>query len=256
MPIPVACACGQKFAAQDRLAGKTVKCPKCGQPITIPGPAGGAPPGQPAAPKPASAKPAAPTPPTQKPAVPQKPAAQQPVDLFAKTPAQPAAQKPVDLFGSLSAPDTGVGGILDEIGLEQSKTATRCPNCGGDMAADAKICVKCGFNTQTGKRLQTVSDTQAQQRRDAAYAKQAARSGGRGRQKSSSSYSESNDADLTALEILFCVLCAGLGFIVGVIYMVTGNPKGGKMAGISLCMIVFWNVLRFGLIAMNAGAPQ
>ena len=34
MPIPVACACGQKFAAQDRLAGKTVKCPKCGHDLT------------------------------------------------------------------------------------------------------------------------------------------------------------------------------------------------------------------------------
>ena len=36
MPISIACKCGQKFAAKDSLAGKTVKCPKCGQPLKIP----------------------------------------------------------------------------------------------------------------------------------------------------------------------------------------------------------------------------
>ncbi len=38
MPIPVSCQCGQAFARKDDLAGKKVKCPKCGQPIQIPGP--------------------------------------------------------------------------------------------------------------------------------------------------------------------------------------------------------------------------
>ncbi|MGI8979639.1 MAG: hypothetical protein ACR2FY_10460 [Pirellulaceae bacterium] len=41
MPIKVSCTCGSAFAAKDELAGKTVKCPKCQQPLTIPG--GGAP---------------------------------------------------------------------------------------------------------------------------------------------------------------------------------------------------------------------
>ena len=35
MPIQVACQCGQKFSAKDELAGKRVKCPKCGQPLVI-----------------------------------------------------------------------------------------------------------------------------------------------------------------------------------------------------------------------------
>ena len=38
MPIKVACQCGQNFAAKDELAGKKVKCPKCGQVLTIPSP--------------------------------------------------------------------------------------------------------------------------------------------------------------------------------------------------------------------------
>jgi hypothetical protein len=36
MPIKVACSCGQSFAAPDNLAGRTVKCPKCSQPLSIP----------------------------------------------------------------------------------------------------------------------------------------------------------------------------------------------------------------------------
>ncbi|MCH7727868.1 MAG: hypothetical protein IH991_15520, partial [Planctomycetes bacterium] len=36
MPIPVACQCGQKFQAKETLAGKRVKCPKCGGVLSIP----------------------------------------------------------------------------------------------------------------------------------------------------------------------------------------------------------------------------
>ena len=37
MPIKVTCTCGAAFAAKDELAGRTVACPKCKQPLTIPG---------------------------------------------------------------------------------------------------------------------------------------------------------------------------------------------------------------------------
>ena len=37
MPIQVSCQCGQRFVAKDQLAGKRVKCPKCGNPLTVPG---------------------------------------------------------------------------------------------------------------------------------------------------------------------------------------------------------------------------
>lgn len=36
MPIAVSCECGGKFRARDELAGRTVRCPKCGQALTIP----------------------------------------------------------------------------------------------------------------------------------------------------------------------------------------------------------------------------
>lgn len=46
MPIQVACQCGQRFVAKDQLAGKQVKCPKCGNALVVPSQAsekGGAP---------------------------------------------------------------------------------------------------------------------------------------------------------------------------------------------------------------------
>jgi hypothetical protein len=42
MPIPVTCSCGSSFAAPDNLAGKTVQCPKCKNPLAIPNPAAAA----------------------------------------------------------------------------------------------------------------------------------------------------------------------------------------------------------------------
>ena len=38
MPISVKCRCGAAFKAQDHLAGKRVKCPKCGDAINVPRP--------------------------------------------------------------------------------------------------------------------------------------------------------------------------------------------------------------------------
>jgi hypothetical protein len=134
----------------------------------------------------------------------------------------------VDLFASQGPPDAGVGGILDEIGLERFTSATRCPNCGGDMQAGAVICVRCGFNTQTGKQLRTVSDTDAQQRRDAAVG-QAKRNVNRPGKSST----VTQPGELTPLEVSFCIIFFQLALLVGLIYLVTGNPKGKKMLMIS-----------------------
>lgn len=38
MPIPVTCQCGASFSAKDELAGRTVRCPKCQNPLSIPAP--------------------------------------------------------------------------------------------------------------------------------------------------------------------------------------------------------------------------
>ncbi|MHB8901724.1 MAG: hypothetical protein ACYC6Y_23460, partial [Thermoguttaceae bacterium] len=38
MATEVACRCGKRFKAAPHLAGKTLSCPGCGQPIAIPAP--------------------------------------------------------------------------------------------------------------------------------------------------------------------------------------------------------------------------
>jgi hypothetical protein len=125
MPIKVQCACGKAFAAKDELAGKTVKCPNCQQPLKIA--AGGN--NQPAKAAAPAAKPAAAK------SAPSKPSA-------------PAAA-PVhdDLF--------------DEIGLAPPVEGTRpCPGCAEPMAIDAILCVKCGYNTRIGRRMLTEANTE------------------------------------------------------------------------------------------------
>jgi hypothetical protein len=147
MPIPVACQCGAKFAAKDELAGKAVKCPKCGQPLKIPA-AGGAPASE--APSAAAKKPAGAASPTK-----------------TATP-KPQTPKPTP------APVSAVADIFDEIGIAGSKTGIRCPNCNADMQPGAVICITCGYNTQTKKKIETVSDSKTIAKREEVYAKQRA----------------------------------------------------------------------------------
>lgn len=121
MPIKVTCACGQSFAAKDELAGRTVKCPKCSQPLAIPAAGAGA------------AMPAAATQPMpQRPAMPQQPLA-----------AAPAAHS--------------AGGLFDEIGISAAPAGTSpCPGCRAPMPLGAILCVQCGYNLQLGRRMETM----------------------------------------------------------------------------------------------------
>jgi hypothetical protein len=105
------------------LAGKTVKCPSCQQPLKI-APAGSGN-NKPAAPKPAAAG-----------------AKGAPAKAAAPKPAAPAAPRVDDLF--------------DEIGLAPPVEGTRpCPGCSEPMPIEAVLCIKCGYNTRIGRRMHT-----------------------------------------------------------------------------------------------------
>ena len=123
MPIKVQCACGAAFAAKDELAGRTVKCPKCQQPLAIPA-AGAAPV---AASAPAAAA-----------------AAAAPRQMAAPLPSQvPAAHPAGDLFA--------------EAGLHAQQAGTvPCPGCATPMPINALICIKCGYNKKLGRRMEVV----------------------------------------------------------------------------------------------------
>ena len=123
--LAVACRCGQKFTAKAQLAGKTVKCPKCGSPLKIPD-AGQA--SKPAQPKPQ------PKPQQQK-----------------QRPAEAAAPGPI------SDP---MGDLLDDAGLDGKSPPNLCPGCRVVMPQGAIVCMQCGYNQKLGRKMETVHESE------------------------------------------------------------------------------------------------
>jgi len=141
--------CGKVYKWKPDLAGKRVKC-ACGNKIQVPqreDPADESgtyelnfdddheEANTPAAPPPA--EPAKPAPPNKPDAKPAKPEAKKPEP--AKAPPQKSEKQP-----PAKAP-SGKG---------------RCPSCGNTVKAGAVICLNCGYNLQTGQKIETaVKDT-------------------------------------------------------------------------------------------------
>jgi hypothetical protein len=61
----------------------------------------------------------------------------------------------------------------------------------------------------------------------------------------------SRDRDLSVADWVLAVLCSGIGCMMGIIWMIQGKPKGGKMLGISLLFAVLWNIVRFAIVALQ-----
>ena len=117
-------SCGRQFTWKPELAGRSAKC-KCGATVKIPA--------QPAAAAPQAKRPA----PAAATAAPESDGGN-PLDSYAFSPAEapPVGRQ------SAAAPAADAG--------------LRCPSCGGAMLPGAVICVSCGFNLKTGKRMSTV----------------------------------------------------------------------------------------------------
>ena len=58
-----------------------------------------------------------------------------------------------------------------------------------------------------------------------------------------------DDADLTVADWVICILCSGIGCILGIIYIIQGKPKGTKMLLISLAVNAIGAILQFALTA-------
>lgn len=157
MSISVDCQnCGKTLKAKDTAAGKTAKCPDCGELIRIP-------------------------------------------ELNEVLDAEE------DYGGSPSADD--------DLSLPSSGDQKPCPVCGEMIASSAKKCRFCGeYLDETLK-------------------------------KKKKKLSSSGDEDMTTVDWILCVLCPGIGCIVGIVRAIQGNSTGGKMIGISIGMAVLWNVL-------------
>jgi predicted RNA-binding Zn-ribbon protein involved in translation (DUF1610 family) len=56
--------------------------------------------------------------------------------------------------------------------------------------------------------------------------------------------SSDSDADLTTGDWILCIICSGIGCIMGIIYIIQGKPKGTKMLLVSLAMQLVWGAVR------------
>lgn len=153
MPIKADCSsCGHSFNASSKFAGKKVRCPQCKEPLRIPG-------------KEAVAA-------TSTIAVKcecgKKFAAKS--EWAGKKVKCPACSNPVRIPGGAVAPptkktpppvpagdDASIGGLFDEVGFntEDGSAHRKCPECRAPMSDEAIICIACGYNENTGKKMET-----------------------------------------------------------------------------------------------------
>jgi hypothetical protein len=110
-------SCGRQFTWKPELAGRSAKC-KCGATVKIPA-------------QPTSAA----------------PQAKRAAPSAGATAPQGDGGNPLDGYDFIAA--AAAAAPVADAGL-------RCPSCGGAMLPGAVICVSCGFNLKTGKRMSTV----------------------------------------------------------------------------------------------------
>ncbi len=182
MPIRVKCACGKQFGAAEKYAGKKVKCPACSQPVVIPVPNTLA---SAKVPSDGNAKASTPVKIAVKCACGQVVSAK--ASLAGKTVKCPGCKKPLKLppaqrksppgvpstpaklpdtpsRSTADASSSSVEELFDEMGIRPNPGASdrgaaaarRCPECKAGMAAEAIICIQCGYNERLGRKMATV----------------------------------------------------------------------------------------------------
>ncbi len=57
-----------------------------------------------------------------------------------------------------------------------------------------------------------------------------------------------DDSKLTTVDWILCILCSGIGCIVGIFRLIQGKPNGGKMIAISVCFAILWSIVRFAIM--------
>jgi predicted Zn finger-like uncharacterized protein len=132
MPIDFACPeCQRHYRVKDELAGKGAKCGQCGHRMQIPAAA--------AAAAPSNATPSA----------------------KSATSAQPVKQAPKAVATARHAPaasswlDEELEGSQPAVAAPPKTTAPSCPSCGAALAANAVLCISCGYDLRTQAKHET-----------------------------------------------------------------------------------------------------
>lgn len=101
---------------------------------------------------------------------------------------------------------------------EHGEERRPCPMCGEMIMADAAKCRFCGeiFDPEL-RRIEEL----------------------RGRRGGTAD----RDADLDAIEWVIAILCSNIGCIIGIVYLIQGKPKGTKMLGVSVGVMLVWVVV-------------
>jgi hypothetical protein len=155
--------------------------------------------------------------------------------------AQPAAASATSIpVAESAAPglgDFGLAGLLDEAGVKQRATGENaCPSCGEFFPPEAVLCVHCGFDRKTGKKLatQTIKKVEAKKLGAPTAAAKAGAAKSAATQSALNPYASPGsaapartaEAQLTVMDYLFVIFCGGIALIVAIIYIIQGNPKG------------------------------
>lgn len=171
MPIKADCSsCGHSFKASSKFAGKKVRCPQCKEPLRIPDVTS------------SSGKGGTAVAAASKIAVKcdcgKSFAAK--AEWAGKKVKCPACAKPVRIPGGkaklpakktpppppVPASNVSIGGLFDEVGFntEDGSAHRKCPECRAPMSDEAVICIDCGYNENTGKKLETYRPVTAEDR--------------------------------------------------------------------------------------------
>jgi predicted RNA-binding Zn-ribbon protein involved in translation (DUF1610 family) len=106
---------------------------------------------------------------------------------------------------------------------EPAEKRRPCPQCGEMILTDAVKCRYCGeIFDETLKR--------------AARKQQG----------------KPSDADLTVGEYVVAILFAGIGCIIGIVWMIQGKPKGTKMFVVSLVTMIVWTIINIAITGLES----
>ncbi len=205
MPIRIQCQCGHSLQVPDQLAGKSGKCPKCSNVIKIPVPSGG------------SSKPAAPEGTATKAASAKPGAGSKAPSASAPKPTAKAAVKQ-----AAPAAKAGLDDLFDQVGLVK-KTGTFCPGCDAPMQPGTALCVKCGFNLETGQKLAGFETESSRQEFDNKHLNEAAKM----MKREDVLESRMRNAGMPWWA-LFCMLLVGALVVLYGVVMVDGYQTGFK----------------------------